>query len=841
MSSFATLRTLLREWPTFSATSPLPEVVYERLRLALLNGAGTSDLANLIRQALRRELLHCQSRSIRLMVPTQVPFPSREQWWAHGCAARPAGPGYFEVEANAWAPPWLQPIFVRGELNEPFQSVSEDQLRSPLNRRLPSDPALRTSFSVPEYLSSAQAEIIRAVMLSPPGAIRVVALPTGGGKSLVGLSTALLGTAELGLSLFVVPTIALAHDQVLSARNYRPKDAINAWEGGMSAEARQSIRERIKSGAQRLLFVAPEALVGDLSRELIEAAEAGLLRAFVVDEAHLVGQWGASFRPEYQAMSAFWRYLLERCPPERRFRTLLMTATLTPGTFDDLSSFFGPLGPEHTLATVHLRQEPDYYQVACLTREEQAARVEELLRHGPRPAILYVTTKDDARWWHQRCLDLGWGRTGIVHGGSRDREQAIIAWRDNRLDLMVATSAFGLGMDKGDVRLVVHACVPETVDRYYQEVGRGGRDGRPCVSVMLWTPEDRRRGRGMSQAMIIGEEIGLSRWRAMWNSRERIEGDTFLINLGRVRSGLSWESQSNVEWNLRTLLLLARAKVVRLRYRPTPPFDRLPAELDDAFAARQKAYIAEQATLRPIELLDKNNPLTEAAWSELVEPDRLESRQESQANWRRMSEILDGSRPLPEILAEVYAVPRASIHSIASDHLDAVSTPPIPVPGIVSSVLTSALAGQAHLPIVTYQVKELRDQGQLVVDTLFQLAALGIREFALPPDWAVAPRWFQGINNPLGRLVGRSVERFIIVRAINEPEPLLHGFLAVPRVTLLGPDFAGRPFPSDLKLINRPLHIFLVPSETLEPEHPGRSLESGPHLRLESFYRLLHQ
>ena len=149
----------------------------------------------------------------------------------------------------------------------------------------------------------------------------------------------------------------------------------------------------------------------------------------------------------------------------------------------------------------------------------------------------------------------------------------------------------------------------------------------------------------MSQTMIVGEEIGLDRWRDMWNSRTRIDGDTLLINLGKVRPSLSKESQGNVEWNLRTLLLLARAKVLRLHYRPIPPLWRLPKESDDAFSTRREVYYAEQSTLRPIELLGTNNPLTEAAWSELVEPDRRESRQESQTNWRRMSEILDGSRP----------------------------------------------------------------------------------------------------------------------------------------------------------------------------------------------------
>lgn len=840
MSSFAELRTLLREWPSGPAVNPLPELPYERLRVALAGAAGPADLACLIRHALRREALFYENPSVRLMVPARPPFPStRQQWLEHGCTARAVGEGFIEVEAIAWAPPWLKPVLVRGEPGDPFEGVWKD--RSPINRRIPSDPALRSHFGLQEYLSSAQAETIRAVLLSPPGTVRVVVLPTGGGKSLVGLSAALLGTNDHGLSLFVVPTIALAHDQVASAKKFRPGDAIDAWESSLSAEDRVAVRERIRSGTQRLLFVAPEALVGGLARDLTDLAERGLLRAFVVDEAHLVGQWGSSFRPEYQAMSAFWRYLVGLSPRERSFRTLLMTATLTPGAFDDLSNFFGPLGPDNILATVQLRQEPHYYQAACATREEQRARIVELLRHGPRPAILYVTTKEDARWWYEHCLSLGWQRTGIVHGETVDREGPVVAWRDNQLDLMVATSAFGLGMDKGDVRLVVHACVPETVDRYYQEVGRGGRDGRPCVSAMLWTPEDRRCGYRMSQAMIVGEEIGLERWKKMWSSRQKTGTDTFLIDLGKVRSGLSWESQGNIAWNLRTLLLLARAKVLRLHYRPIPSLERLATETDEEYVARRAVYLSEQATLRPIELLGKNNPLNEEAWSTLVEPDRKESHRESGLNWRRMTEILDGGRPLPEILAEVYTVPRAGIYAVGLDHTDAVSTAPAPLPYPISPILRSAVAGQRHVPIVTYRGGDPRGQGQLVADLMVRLAALGIREFALPPGWAAAPRWFQGVGNPLDKLVARSLERFVIVREVVEAEPLLHGFLPVPRLTLLGPEYMLRPLPGDLLALNRPLQLLLVPAEALDYQHPGRTVESGPHLRLEAFYSLLQQ
>lgn len=766
-----------------------------------------------------------------------------DQWITHGCTVQIVGQEHFEIEAENWSPNWLRPICVKGSPTDPFESVFKDQSRNPTNHRVPSDPAIRGSFGIREYLSSAQAETIRAVMLSPADAVRVIVLPTGGGKSLVGLTAALLGPSESGVSIFIVPTIALAHDQVIAAKRFQSGVAIDAWESGLSVDLRNALRSRIRSGTQRLLYVAPEALVGGLASDLIDAARKGMIRAFVIDEAHLVGQWGASFRPEYQSMGAFWQYLVSQCPDGQRFRTLLMTATLTSSTFDDLSNFFGPLGPEHTVASVHLREEADYYQSPCSTKEEQVSRVTEILRNGPRPAILYVTKQEDAHKWYTRCLEAGWLRTGLVHGNttSGDREKVIRAWRENQLDLVVATSAFGLGMDKSDVRLVVHACVPETVDRYYQEVGRGGRDGLPCVSSMIWTPKDRDTGKSMSKTRIVGQKKGLQRWQSMWASRKPMEDDTYIVDLNKVRPGLDWEGESNLKWNLRTLLLLARANILNLKHYRIPPLDPTPGESEQVFASRYKSYLKERSAYRVVEMQGINNPLDASAWNDVVETSRQESRLESQVNWRRMDEILKGTRSLRQILAEVYTVPKCGIYSVADEQNYAIRTSPIAVPNDVSPSLKDALIGQASLPVISYRVEDTRTTGRLVVDTLLRLASLGIKEFALPGEWPDLPYWFQIAKNPLERIVTNSNEGFIIVRKVDDFESPLQGNLDVPRVSVLGSEFSGRCLRSDLLLMRRSLHLLIAPNGTLDPGNFRRTIESGPHLRLESFFSLLNQ
>ena len=161
-------------------------------------------------------------------------------------------------------------------------------------------------------------------------------------------------------------------------------------------------------------------------------------------------------------------------------RTLLLSATLTDASLETLRALFGIEGDFESIAAVQLRPEPDYWIAPVPAEQARIDHIIEALHHAPRPAVLYVTEVSEANAWYSRLINAGFRRVRKVHGKTRrvEREEIVGQWRDGSLDIVVGTSAFGLGIDYPHARSVIHACVPETLDRFYQEVGRGGRDGK---------------------------------------------------------------------------------------------------------------------------------------------------------------------------------------------------------------------------------------------------------------------------------------------------------------------------------------------------------------------------
>jgi ATP-dependent DNA helicase RecQ len=332
--------------------------------------------------------------------------------------------------------------------------------------------ALHATFGFNAFRGVQEQVVTRALS----GRSTLAIMPTGAGKS---LTYQLPAVMLEGTCVVVSPLIALMHDQLRSATANGIRAATLT-----SADADRGLTmDRFRAGELDLLYIAPERASQPHFRELLEQSRVAL---FAIDEAHCVSEWGHDFRPDYRLL----RPLLDAFPEVPR---LALTATADRHTRSDILAQLGI--PDEGLIVAGFDRPNIRYTIR--PRDSAMRQIKAVMDENPGPGIVYAPTRARVEQLAETLASATGRRVLPYHAGLdpevRARNQAAFVASEDMV--MVATVAFGMGIDKPDVRFVAHAGIPKSIEAYYQETGRAGRDGDPSVAVMFWGADDFARAR----------------------------------------------------------------------------------------------------------------------------------------------------------------------------------------------------------------------------------------------------------------------------------------------------------------------------------------------------------
>jgi len=665
-------RRLFAAWPAAAGANGAQAGTVRRLGDALAGlgdgDSGWRDVVTLTHQILLRA--QALGNTNPLPVPLREGLPTRQQWREGGLDVVFDGERVL-LRGVPWAPEQEGVVAEKAALDQVRHAVLGTD--SPMRRALdntPADPFWTHVSGYQHYLSRGQQQAARSLAMMPPGETAIVCLPTGHGKTPVALAACLLAGAHGGVSVLVVPTVVLAIDMerrirsLLARSNPQANQRRYAYVGSLDDAAKQQLRNDIISGRQGLVVASPEAVTMGLQAALLEAASAGHLHYLVLDEAHLVEQWGNDFRTAFQSLAAQRRNWISAAGPRRAPRTVAMSATLTQQQVNTLENLFARPRQAKLVWASELRREPAYFIDSFPSEEERAEAVLEAVTRLPKPMALYVARREDAKLWLQHLREAGLHRVATVHGDSTEDERrtALTGWAGRsddtpvatHFDVIVGTSAFGLGVDLTDVRTVIHSCLPETVDRYYQEVGRGGRDGSPSVAYLATAPADRGIAQSLNRQKLISAPTAWERWwEGMFLQRPRTDSALYRLNMTHRPARLAQGYKRHRSWNEQILNFMVRAGLIEI-LPPAPP-QRTPSEDDQTWDRRLSAFYEQAADLVDVDLKDgqTNDP---GYFADAINRVREDIKAAQDSALQLMEHLLLRRRCLADDLVEYYTV-----------------------------------------------------------------------------------------------------------------------------------------------------------------------------------------
>ncbi len=367
---------------------------------------------------------------------------------------------------------------------------------------------LERHFGFRQFLSG-QERVVTALV---SGRDALVVMPTGGGKSLCYQLPAMVMD---GVTLVISPLIALMKDQVDGLeRKGIPATMINSTLS--PAEQRERI-DKMQEGAYKLVYIAPERF---RSRSFVNALKNGVdIALFAVDEAHCLSQWGHDFRPDYLRLG---NALAELGMPQ----TAAFTATATPEVRDDILKCLGLREPFVSVSGFE-RPNLSLRVIHCEKQKQKFERLRDLIR-DQRTGIVYCATRKRVNEVTDVLASMGI-KVVAYHGGmdEKEREEAQNLFINRSRDVAVATNAFGMGIDRPDVRFVAHFDIPGSVEAYYQEAGRAGRDGEPAVCELLFNYADTR----TQEFFIEGNNPGYSLICDVYRTLQRLADNAYEVVL----------------------------------------------------------------------------------------------------------------------------------------------------------------------------------------------------------------------------------------------------------------------------------------------------------------------